>query len=209
MCDTEVCNIIFLEDIRVGLKQIKSLVVSHKSVGNVRLGYYLFAKLDLNDMMDTLELRKVMGQFATGVTVITTQAGDERFGFTANSYTSVSLDPPLILFCLHKDSKGCPVFLKNGAFAVNILADDQIEVSNGFANRELSTDERYELVSYTNGETGSPVLDGAMGYLDCRLSSSLESGDHVIFIGEVIDMGHRPEKRPLIYFQGGYRELLP
>ncbi len=159
--------------------------------------------------MDTMELRKVMGQFATGVTVITTQMGDSIFGFTANSYTSVSLEPPLILFCLHKDSKGCPVFLKNGSFAVNILADDQMEVSNGFANRELNALERFQLVSYSNGKSGSPLIDRAMGYLDCRLSSSLESGDHVIFIGEVIDMGHRPEKRPLIYFQGGYRELLP
>ncbi|MBX2874309.1 MAG: flavin reductase family protein [Saprospiraceae bacterium] len=160
-------------------------------------------------MMDTLELRKVMGQFATGVTVITTQLGDDKFGFTANSYTSVSLEPPLILFCLHKDSKGCPIFLKNGAFAVNILADDQIEVSNGFANRELTAAERFQLVSHQAGATGSPIIDGAMGYLDCQLSSSLESGDHVIFIGEVIDMGQRPAKRPLIYFQGGYRELLP
>ena len=168
----------------------------------MRPGYYLIAKLDLKDMMDTLELRKVMGQFATGVTVITTEAGGEKFGFTANSYTSVSLDPPLILFCLHKDSKGCPVFLKNGNFAVNILANDQMEVSNGFANRELSAEERYQLVSYRPGQTGSPILDGAMGYLDCRLSSSLESGDHVIFIGEVIDMGHRPEKTPPDLFSG-------
>ncbi|NRB53438.1 MAG: flavin reductase family protein [Saprospiraceae bacterium] len=160
-------------------------------------------------MMDTLELRKVMGQFATGVTVITTQSGEDHFGFTANSYTSVSLEPPLILFCLHKDSKGCPVFLKNGAFAVNILADDQVEISNGFANRALSAEERFELISYTKGKSGSPIIDEAMGYLDCRLSSSLESGDHVIFIGEVIDMGQHPDKRPLIYFQGGYRELMP
>lgn len=160
-------------------------------------------------MLDTLELRKVMGQFATGVTVITTQAEGELFGFTANSYTSVSLEPPLILFCLHKDSKGCPIFLKNKVFAVNILANDQMAISNGFATRELSIEERYQLVTHTPGKTGSPILDGAMGYLDCRLSSSLESGDHVIFIGEVVDMGLDPQKRPLVYFQGAYRELLP
>ena len=160
-------------------------------------------------MMDTLALRKVMGQFATGVTVITTQVGDQLFGFTANSYTSVSLDPPLILFCLHKDSKGCPVFLKNKVFAVNILAHDQVEVSNGFATRDLSIEDRYALIGHTPGKTGSPILDGVLGHLDCQLSSSLESGDHVIFIGEVIDMGLDPEKRPLLYFQGGYRELLP
>lgn len=160
-------------------------------------------------MMDTLELRKVMGQFATGVTVITTQAGGQLFGFTANSYTSVSLEPPLILFCLHKDSKGCSIFLENGVFAVNILANDQMAVSNGFATRDLSVEGRFQLVEHQPGQTGSPILEGAMGYLDCRLSSSVESGDHVIFIGQVVDMGLNPDKRPLVYFQGAYRELLP
>lgn len=160
-------------------------------------------------MMDTLELRKVMGQFATGVTVITTQSGGQFFGFTANSYTSVSLEPPLILFCLHKDSQGCSIFLENQVFAVNILAHDQMLVSNGFATRELSIEDRFQLVAHQPGKTGSPILEGAMGYLDCRLSSSLESGDHIIFIGEVLDMGLDPNKRPLVYFQGAYRELLP
>lgn len=158
-------------------------------------------------MIEPLELRKVMGQFATGVTVITTQSADHLFGFTANSYTSVSLDPPLILFCLHKDSKGCPIFLHNQVFAVNILAADQIDVSNGFATKELSTEDRFGLVNHATATTGSPVLEGVMGWLDCRLSSSIESGDHVIFIGEVVDMNFDADKGPLLYFQGGYREI--
>lgn len=158
-------------------------------------------------MIEPLELRKVMGQFATGVTVITTQSADHLFGFTANSYTSVSLDPPLILFCLHKDSQGCPIFLHNQVFAVNILAAEQMEVSNGFASKDLSPQERFGLVNYSTATTGSPIIEGAMGWLDCRLSSSIESGDHVIFIGEVVDMNYDESKGPLLYFQGGYREI--
>lgn len=158
-------------------------------------------------MVDTLELRKVMGQFATGVTVITTSSSNNIFGFTANSYTSVSLDPPLVLFCLNKQSNGCSIFLENECFAVNILAKDQQMVSNGFANKLLSAEDRFELVQHVNGKTGSPLIDGTLGWLDCKLTTSIESGDHIIFIGEVVDVRHDATQTPLLYFQGNYREI--
>ena len=158
-------------------------------------------------MIDQKDLRSVLGQFATGVTVVTTQTKvGNYYGFTANSFTSVSLDPPLVLFCIDKSSEGCPLFWDSGCFAVNILEAGQADVSQRFADSTLSSEERFADLRLSQAQTGAPILVDSLGWLDCRLETYYEGGDHWIFIGKVVDVYRAEEGTPLLYF-GGYRFL--
>jgi len=151
--------------------------------------------------------RTIMGRFATGVTVVTMKAGDTLWGMTANAVTSLSLDPPLVLVCVDKTTQTHGFLNEAGSFAMNILAEDQQELSDRFATpgpKEFSD------LDYIEGETGAPVLAGTLGYVDCRLSEVLAGGDHDIFIGEIVHgedrVGEDGTGRPLLYF-GGYARL--
>ena len=148
--------------------------------------------------------RTIMGRFATGVTVVTMKAGETLWGMTANAVTSLSLDPPLVLVCVDKKTQTHGYLSEAGAFAMNILAEDQEEISNRFATpgpKEFSD------LDYAEGETGAPVLGGTLGYVDCRLSEVLAGGDHDIFIGEIVNGEDRGDEggRPLLYFCGYVR----
>ncbi|MFP6763245.1 MAG: flavin reductase family protein, partial [Planctomycetaceae bacterium] len=148
--------------------------------------------------------RKIMGHFATGVTVVTS-GGEEPAGLTANSVTSLSLDPPLVLFALAKKSGAQQAFRDSGCFAMSILSSAQQEISNRFA---APGPKEFSDLNTCTAETGAPILAESMGWVDCRLSEVLEGGDHDIFIGEIVagdilqDGGE-----PLLYYAGGYREI--
>lgn len=154
--------------------------------------------------VDAMELRKTLGRFLTGVTVVTTRAADgtER-GFTANSFTSVSLDPPLILVCIGRHAQGYPVFAETEYFAVNILAENQRDLSERFAS---ARPDKFASGPWRDGPGGSPVLDDAAGWLACATEQKLEAGDHLILIGRVLEFGQR-NCRPLGYHAGGYVAL--
>lgn len=151
--------------------------------------------------IDVRELRRALGAFVTGVTVVTTidAAGAPR-GFTANSFSSVSLDPPLVLVCVAKTASSCPVFSAAKGYAVNILAEGQREVSGTFASRSA---DKFGAVSWRKGRTGSPILDGVAAWLDCELHDTVDAGDHVILIGRVLAFDHAPAN-PLGYCRGNY-----
>lgn len=154
------------------------------------------------------ELRQVLGSFATGVTVVTTSAGEHGYGMTANSFSSVSLDPPLVLVCAIAGTEGSEVIARNGKFAVNILAADQEPISRFFASKDRPRGaDAFRDVSHKIGVTGCPILDGVAGHLDCTLVASHDAGDHVIFIGEVQALDVAPETQPLLFHGGGYRLL--
>jgi flavin reductase (DIM6/NTAB) family NADH-FMN oxidoreductase RutF len=156
--------------------------------------------------IDKSELRRVMGHFATGVTVITTRDENGRpFGLTANAVTSVSLTPPLILVCVDKTADTYPYFERSKVFTVNILSDTQEGVSRRFATTGI---EKFEGIGYHRTETGCAVLDDAVGHIDCRIVDSYDAGDHTIYMGEVLgaDANDVP---PLLFFRGGYRKLAP
>ncbi len=134
--------------------------------------------------------RKVMGQFTTGVTVATTRTQTGISGLTVNSFTSVSLRPLLILICIDLRSHTLAELRESGVFAVNILRQEQEDLSNCFA---ISSEERYANfchATYSTAATGSPILDGAMGFLDTRIVAEYPGGDHVIFMGQVEAMGY-------------------
>lgn len=153
------------------------------------------------EAIDPRELRKALGTFMTGVTVITTVDDQDRpRGFTANSFTSVSLDPPLVLVCIDHNALSYPIYASTEHFAVNFLAEEQREVSGIFAGK---TPDKFSYVSWHFGHTGSPVIDGSLAWIDCRVHKRVEAGDHLILIGEVADF-HYTAANPLGYFRGAY-----
>jgi flavin reductase (DIM6/NTAB) family NADH-FMN oxidoreductase RutF len=154
------------------------------------------------------EFRSALGTFATGVTVVTTQGSDEAYGLTANAFSSVSLDPPLILVCVISGTRGSESIQENGVFAVNILGAEQEPYSRYFASRDRPRGkEAFAQIPHRTEITGSPILEGVAGYLDCRVHASHQAGDHVIFIGEVVGLGLDTEARPLVFHSGQYRYL--
>ena len=152
------------------------------------------------------EFRDTVGCFATGITIITTiEADGSPIGLTANSFTSLSLDPPMVLFCLDYNVASFDAFQAGGHFAVNILSTGQQNLSNRFAK---SGPEKWDGVAYDTWGTGSPILPGCLASMECTVSSINEGGDHVIVIGEVVRMERAPtDVMPLLYFRGGYVDL--
>lgn len=162
------------------------------------------AEADAASAFDVKRFRKALGSFPTGITVVATLQDDGMpRGFTANSFTSVSLDPPLILICIAKTASSCPVFSSAEHFSVNILADHQMAVSNLFATKLA---DKFAKASWRRGPAGSPILDDVSAWFDCRQHKLIEAGDHVILIGEVIGFG-QGQANPLGYCKGAYVSL--
>jgi flavin reductase (DIM6/NTAB) family NADH-FMN oxidoreductase RutF len=153
---------------------------------------------------DPRELRRVMGLFATGVTVITTRDASGRpFGLTANAVTSVSLEPPLLLICVDRKAETFPHFFDSKLFVLNILAAHQEELSRRFAT---SGGNKFDGLAFRVGRLDTPILDGTLGHVECRIVDTHEAGDHVIHLGEV-EHAEAADGRPLIFFGGKYRQL--
>jgi flavin reductase (DIM6/NTAB) family NADH-FMN oxidoreductase RutF len=176
--------------------------------------------------------RQVTGQFATGVTIVTTQDRGKPTGITVNAFCSVSLDPLLVLACIDLKSTTLPCIRESGMFAINILTDEQEQISRCFAT---TTEERYEHfchASFHTAATGSPIIDETLAFIDARVVAEYPGGDHVIFIGQVEAMGDADrisfaheedrqhatiidyrknyaadEKSPLAYYRGTYRHF--
>jgi len=147
--------------------------------------------------------RNTIGCFVTGVTVITWDDGEMARGMTANAVSSLSLDPMLLLVCVDKKATAHPQMAKAGAFAVNILAEDQIEVSKTFARHGV---DGMSGVPWSRRATGAPIIDGSLAWLDCEVQERLEGGDHTIYIGRVVALDiARPDASPLLFFGGSYR----
>jgi flavin reductase (DIM6/NTAB) family NADH-FMN oxidoreductase RutF len=154
------------------------------------------------------DFRAVLGSFATGVTVITTSGGEHAYGMTANAFSSVSLDPPLVLCCAKSGAEGSEHIDRNGCFAVNILAADQEPLSRYFSSKDRPRGrDAFRGVPHRVGSSGSPLLEGVVAYLDCTLHATYDAGDHRIFIGEVLDLELNLETAPLLFHGGGYRYL--
>ena len=154
---------------------------------------------------DPRSFRQALGCFATGITVVTSVGLDgEYLGFTANSFNSVSLDPPLVLFSLDRGAYSLKAFEAAGVFAINILREDQEAVSIAFA-RALSN--KWDGVRTEIWQTGSPILVDALASFDCETTSMHDGGDHVIFVGRVLRLRAGADGRPLLYFRGAYRQI--
>lgn len=151
-----------------------------------------------------LELRKTLAQFATGVTVITCSDEERRpCGITANSFSSVSLDPPLILWNIGKASRSLPAFLQADHFAIHILHAHQEELARHFARSDALP---FDGIDYSTTEQNVPVLPGVIARLDCRTHEIIEAGDHHIILGEVLQHEHG-DGSPLLFFNSRYETI--
>jgi flavin reductase (DIM6/NTAB) family NADH-FMN oxidoreductase RutF len=157
--------------------------------------------------LDPRQFRSVMSRFATGVTVVTAQDGEGRAcGLTVNAFTSVSLDPSLVLVSLSTGSATRDAILETGTFAVNVLAVEDHELATRFSRGRRAV--RFRGLGTRTEVTGSPILVGALAWLDCRLHQVHEAGDHTLVLGEPVAAGDRPGE-PLIFFEGTLRGLRP
>ncbi len=157
-------------------------------------------------LFDTIELRNAFGLFTTGVTIITANPeGYEPFGVTANSFSSLSLDPPLLLWSLQKNSDTWDAFEATTRFAVNILSADQQDMSNRYAKKgdhNLAADE------YILGDSGCAILKNCIASFECESTERYEGGDHIILVGKIVELNcNNPEAQPLVFQSGQYRRL--
>jgi 3-hydroxy-9,10-secoandrosta-1,3,5(10)-triene-9,17-dione monooxygenase reductase component len=154
--------------------------------------------------IDTQELRRVMGHFPTGVTVITTRNKDgSPNGLTANAFMSLSLDPPLILISVDKRATCYACFALENGFTVNFLSENQEEISRRFATKGL---DKFAGLSWKPGSNGAAIIDGVLGYVECKIAECHEGGDHTIVVGEILNV-HANGERPLLFFKGKYHRL--
>ncbi len=158
----------------------------------------------MDDAFDPREFRRALGQFPTGVTVIATVEPDGTpRGFTANSFTSVSLDPPLLLVCLAKSAASLEVFCQAPSFSVNVLAEGQRDISTLFATQRP---DKFQVARWRPGRCGAPLIDRALAWFDCEHHDVADAGDHVVLFGRVKDFGYR-NAQPLGYLRGSYFTL--
>ena len=154
--------------------------------------------------IDSREIRKVMGHFATGVAVVTTKdKAGLPFGLTVNAFTSLSLNPPLVVVCIDKAAQCYSCFEESKVFAVNVLSEDQEELSRRFATKGI---EKFGEIKWHRGENNVPLLDGSIGTIECKIVNSYEGGDHTIYLGEIVSANATGD-RPLLFFKGKYHRL--
>ena len=150
------------------------------------------------------EFRQAMSRFISGVTVVTSKSEDGvLLGITVSAFSSLSLDPPLVIICIGKNASLHDHLKEGRHFAVNVLSAHQEHLSRRFASRENN---RFEGVGHHEGETGSPLIEGALANIECRILHSYPGGDHTVFVGEVVAT-HATDDGPLAYFRGGYVHL--
>ncbi|RAU22491.1 flavin reductase [Paramagnetospirillum kuznetsovii] len=158
--------------------------------------------------LDPRSFRKTLGCFASGVTVVTTLAPETRapVGVTVSAFSSLSLDPPLVLFCLGNATSSLEAFKGFGHFVINILSESQRDLSIRFASR---SEDKWQGVAWSAWESGAPVIANCLATLECSLVREEDGGDHRIFIGRVERMKHQEGGSPLVYFRGSYLDLAP
>jgi 3-hydroxy-9,10-secoandrosta-1,3,5(10)-triene-9,17-dione monooxygenase reductase component len=150
---------------------------------------------------DAAHFRTVLGHFCSGIVIVTGMDAGEPVGLTAQSFLSLSLAPPLVAFAPAKTSSSWPRIRDSGSYCVNVLAEDQEEVCRTFAT---SGADKFSSVGWRQGRTGSPILNGVLAWIDCRIVAEHEGGDHTIAIGQAIDLDMAARGRPLLFYRGGY-----
>ena len=150
---------------------------------------------------DPAAIRTVLGHFATGVAIVTADDGGQPVGMACNSFTSVSLEPQLVLFCAAKSSTTWPRIQAAQKWAANILGEDGEEICRLFAEKGA---DRFAHIAYSTGRSGAPLLEAAIAYVDCETLEEHDAGDHVIVVGRVLELGYASEGKPLLFYRGGY-----
>ena len=154
-------------------------------------------------------MRDLMAHFATGVTVVAARHGPLLAGMTANAIASISIDPPILMASIARKAESHGAIIGSHAFAVSVLAEDQRELADCFAQPTTATKlTRFCDAPWHEAETGSPILEGALAYFDCRLTERHDGGDHTIFLGEIVAAGYREDAAPLLWYGSAYHRLV-
>jgi flavin reductase len=155
-------------------------------------------------------MRDLLAHFATGVTVVAARNGPLLAGMTANAIASISIDPPVLMASIARKAETHAAIVGSHAFAVSVLAAHQQDLAECFAQPTTAAKlTRFCDAPWHEAETGSPILEGALAYFDCRLSEHHDGGDHVIFLGEIVAAGFREDAEPLLWYASDYRRLAP
>ncbi len=153
-------------------------------------------------------LRDLMGRFATGVSVVAARQGPLLAGMTANAIASISVDPPIMMASISRRAETHGAIIGSHAFAISVLSRDQRAVADCFAQPTTADKlKRFCDAQWHEAETGSPILEGALAYFDCRLTARHDGGDHTVFLGEIVAAGFREDAEPLLWYASAYREL--
>jgi 3-hydroxy-9,10-secoandrosta-1,3,5(10)-triene-9,17-dione monooxygenase reductase component len=157
-------------------------------------------------VIEPTRFREALGHYASGITVITSHIDGENVGFTCQSFYSVSMNPPLVSFSVMSSSASFPKIRQAGRFAVNILSEEQVRISNQFARRGA---DKWDGVEWQESPLGNPIIAGSLHWLDCEIYAEHAAGDHLIVIGEVkaLDLQEAAATQPLLYFKGQYRNI--
>jgi len=154
------------------------------------------------------QFREIMSRFVTGVTIVTSCHSNEVHGLTCNAFCSISLHPPTILVSISTNTRSDRLMRQSKVLAVNVLSDSQTELSNRFAGRHKHKEaDRFEGFQWRKGVTGAPIFEGTQAYLDCKVVNAFESGDHTLFVAEVLDSGVQETLSPLIFYRSEYMTL--
>lgn len=157
---------------------------------------------DVNNEFDPIAFRRALGEYVTGVTVITAEGDNgERIGMTMNSFNSVSLDPPLVLFSVDRRALSLPALESAKGFGINILCREQQDVSGRFAKAQT---DKWAETKWTPGYMNAPLIDGAQAHFECAPYATYDGGDHVIFVVRVVRFTTQPDSKPLAFFRGRY-----
>ncbi len=164
------------------------------------------SSVDGAGQVDQQTFRAVLGHFCTGVTVVTTMTAEGPVGFACQSFSALSLDPPLVVFCPAVTSRSWPAIERSGTFCVNVLSAAQQDVSGVFGRGSA---EKFAHVSWTSAPSGAPVLDDVLTWVDCSVRTVHQAGDHYLVIGEVQTLGELSAQRPLLFYKGAYARTEP
>lgn len=151
--------------------------------------------------------KEVMSHWPSGVTIVTCVSGDKRYGMTVSSFTSVSLQPAMVSVCIDKRAQMADLLMAAQKFAVNILDNSQVELAKSFADHDLEMSERFEQAEFEMLETKNPVLKQCLGWVDCTVHSMHDTGDHLIYVGEVQKAKMLEQKDPVIYYRRGWHRI--
>jgi flavin reductase (DIM6/NTAB) family NADH-FMN oxidoreductase RutF len=158
--------------------------------------------------LDPKVFRSTLGKFATGVTVVTAESSAARRGMTANAFSSLSLDPPLVLVCVDNKASFLGVIRDAKKFAINFLAEDQKSTSDWFAGKGRDAEDQFADISHEKGENGAPVLTGTIATLECEIHEDIPGGDHAIIVGRVTHIVAEEDVRPpLMFYASAYRKM--
>ena len=151
--------------------------------------------------------KQSLRRWASGVTIVTARSDEDGMhGMTVSAFSSVSAEPPLVLVCANQGSRTHAVIERGGRFTVNVLASDQADVSQTFASSRTEGT-RFDDVAWREGEGGVPIIEGALANLECRVEAAYPHGSHMVYVG-FVEVAHVTEKKPLVYYDGGYRDVV-